>query len=289
MARWMAWVGVAILLVTAGCAVDGAASSSSWMPKVSNFWGTASAGAAQIEVAILRTPLSDSFLQREAWLEVNEQALPMEQRPNLQANGLRVGLSNGPLPTELRDRLAAKDGTAAVRRITIKGGQEHFLTLTTANRAVAFDVQTEGDAIPVALDDALPGLSLHWTKDAAGQTVLRCEPRIRHGAPSRMPKPTSDLSSWMISGERPEEAYPRMAWEVPLGPNDNLVLGAWSDRPNSFGHVLFTDGAAKEPTQSLVVVRLVGSGTTSPTTGAETNAATGPAPLVVQSLAPLRN
>lgn len=284
MGRRLVWLLAGSMLASLGCAIEGKTPNGTWMANLGSFWGGVSPDSAQLEVATLHLPPGDAFLERDAWLEVNEQALPMDERPNLQANGLRIGVTSGPLPTLLHDKLAAKDGSAVIRRITIKGGQDHFLTISNANRAIAFDVQQDGEANQVSFEDGLPGLSLHWSKDPMGQTVLRCEPRLRHGTPSRMPKPSSDLAGWIVTGERPEETYGRMAWEAPLGPSDTMVLGTWQERTTSFGHALLTETVGKEPMQCLVLLRVI-RGTANPATPSDGMAGGGPAPLVVQSLA----
>src|SRR3954467_11236316 len=148
MLRRRAWLLAGLLLMSVGCATDEKAPRSTWMTNLGNLWGAPGVDSAQLEIATLRAAPGDAFIERDVWLEVNEQALPMEQRPNLHANGLRIGVTNGALPPALKERLGTRDAT--IRRITIKGGQEHFLTLSNADRAVAFDVQQESELVPVS-------------------------------------------------------------------------------------------------------------------------------------------
>lgn len=272
-------------LAAVGCAVDGTTTNSAWMPSLREFWGSTNGGAVQLELAVLRLPPGDPFIESEVWREIDEQVIALEQRHVLDANGVRVGVASGSLPAVLRERLAGKEAT--IRRITIRGSQEHFLPLGLANRTLAFDVRQDGDVIQASYDDALPGLALHWSQDAMGRPILRCEPRVRHGLPSRAPKPASDRGTWTISGERPEAAYSRLAWELRLENNDALVVGTRSETPNTVGQALFTDEVNKEPRQILIVIRMLpGEGTAAaPATSPEANE---PVPLVVQSLAPLR-
>jgi hypothetical protein len=137
---------------------------------------------------------------------------------------------------------------------------------------------------PVSFEEGVCGLNLEWVEAPESQTTLRCEPRIRHGVASRLPKATADLAAWTLNVERPEQAYAKLAWELTLDADNSLVIGVWPDKGDTLGHALLTNPGAKDGQFYLVLLRVHRAGDTTPATSkAEPN--DGPAPLVVQSLA----
>ena len=54
--------------------------------------GVVGADAITMAVAVIEVPITDTYVSRDLWSMVDEQALPLESKANLAANGLRAGL-----------------------------------------------------------------------------------------------------------------------------------------------------------------------------------------------------
>jgi hypothetical protein len=102
---------------------------------------------------------------------------------------------------------------------------------------------------------------------------LWVEPRIQHGDRQQWIRPNADVTQLTQQVEVPVEKYPALGCEVALSPDDYLLVGWDSDRPDSLGSVMFGATAQGGARQRLLVVRARYAG---PVTPADLPPITGP-------------
>ncbi len=295
------------LCIGAGCA-DRQQVASNWLDRFRALRPGFNAENVQIEVSLVRQQLGDPYLNHDLWDMVDEQALPLDQKPVLAANGFRVGTVGGTVPGELQNllthepkdagiRLASKtEGNgASARRLTIKVGHPYFLPLGPADRPATLKVARNGQQSRLELEKTQFGVFIQPAVSPDGETVLRFEPAVRHGDNNLMPKPTEDRSDWTLLTTRPEERFPSLGWEITLPPNEYLIVGGLVQQPGTLGHYSFVQDDMRSPGQWLLVVRScrpqqVSAHHYSPVAQADGEPQSakkrGPLPLALQSLLP---
>jgi hypothetical protein len=251
------------------------------------------ADSVQMEIALVSRPFNDPFINEELWRQVDEQDLPLEQRPRLTANGLRVGTLGGNVPAELQRLLTSEKECVKARRLTLRKGHEHFWSLARKTGQHSVRVIEDKETILQDVEDPEIGLVLCATVNDDGEPILHCEPRLRHGPSLRRLKPAGDLSDWTLLSGRSEEKYPHLAWEWSFARSEYGVIGGIVDQEKSLGWLGFVD-LSDSPRQRLLVIRTAGAQPPSPpapladastTTNPKREPANaGPPPLALQSL-----
>jgi hypothetical protein len=246
-----------LLLVLTGCANSLPEQTSALMPRRPANWAAPDAESLQIEIGLLRQPLGDRYFNQDVWKQVDELALSLDRRLALEANGIRAGIISGNTPAELQALLTSKKTCVQSRRITLRNGHEHFLTLAPDERPLVLHVIDQGETVAQDFADALCGLALRFELADAGKVRIKCEPRVRHGEAQRGLKPAADRSDWTLSTGRPEEKYPSLAWELVLSTTEYGIVGGLLDREQSLGFNGFTKRTNTDAYQYLLVIRSV--------------------------------
>jgi hypothetical protein len=323
MRRFHAASLLGLLVLALGCSSTRQSGNASWANRVRSLWAGLGPDAVQLELALITRPLGDRYLTDELWREIDEQVVSLDQRPNLEANGLRLGTISGNVPSGLqrllttekltcvqghsweiagqandadplcphcRLRAVNRESLTTARRRGIRAGESFFHTLGTADMPVKVQVHQDQEAKLLELDNAQAGIQFQLTPSDAGEVIIRGEPRIQYGSFLRLPQPSEDKGSWSITPGRPEKAFPKLAWEIGLEPDEYLVLGCWPEPADSFGQQCFTNKAAG--TQSILVLRVarpqVDAKATAVATTSGSSGISGPLPLALQSILPKR-
>jgi hypothetical protein len=310
-----------LLLLAAGCASPAQESApGKMMSRFRSLWGGLGPDAIQLELALVQRPLDDPYVSRDVWREVDEQVLPLDRRPTLEANGLRVGTISGTVPSGLQKLLTGQrhtciqghtweisgsenDGNAPLcpycqlrsmskenfvtaRRKGVRPNEPFFLPLGP-EKPLKLSVTEDGAVVPIECESAQAGLQIHLCLTDAGDVQVRCEPRIQHGSHLRIPQPSADKDGWSFLSGRAEHQFPKLACEICLEPNEYLVIGAWNDRRDTLGQRCFCDFEAGK--QTLLVVRTArpqSDPRQQAVASKETKPSSGPLPLALQSIMP---
>src|SRR5262245_7782811 len=91
-----------LMLLLLGCGLTEESRPGSWLSRFTPSWAGPST-AGQIEVAMIEDALPSNFLAERIWQEVDEQVVPLEQRPVFEANGVRLGVVNGACSLKLQE------------------------------------------------------------------------------------------------------------------------------------------------------------------------------------------
>jgi hypothetical protein len=267
----------AILLVCVGlvgCA-NRQTAGGTWLDRFRALRPGFNAEAVQIDVSLVRQHLGDPYINHELWDMVDEQALPLDQKPMLASNGYRIGtvgsvpaglqklLTHDADDADLRRATKTEGNGASARRITIRLGHPYFLTLGPADRPAKLKVTASpqslqqagrggGEATRLDLEKTQFGLFIQPSISEDGDVVLRFEPGVRHGE-GRLPRPSEDRSDWTLFS--PEERFPALGWEIGLKPNEYLIVGGLLQQPGTLGHYSFVQDDMEKPGQWLLVIR----------------------------------
>jgi hypothetical protein len=279
-----------VVAALAGCASEwnetSATTSSSLMQRFRLFRPGLGPDTVPLEITVVRQPLGGRTVNEEIWREADEQVIPLEMRGTLEANGYRIGTIGGTAPPVLQTLLASPRSVASAQRAALKLGKPLFVPLGRGDTPCALKVVQEGETTALTLDKAQCGLALEIALADDGDLVLRFEPRVRHGDQQLSPRPAADRSDWTLTAGRPEEKYPRLAWEVSLAANEYVLIGGLPDRPHTLGHGSFIRVEEDSASQDVLVIRATRPpGGPLTVTSQRPPSPTEPVPLALQSIA----
>jgi hypothetical protein len=308
-----------MLVLMAGCASSGKdGTTGGMMSRLRPLWGGLGPDAIQLEIALVQRPLDDAYLAQDVWREVDEQVLPLERRPALEASGFRLGTISGTVPSELQHlltcerltciqghtwevsglenngkmpqcphcqlRAVSRESFVTARRKGVKPNAPFFLPLGP-DKPLKMQVEQDGTPVDLDYESAQTGLQIQLSTTDEGEVLVRCEPRIQHGANLRIPRPSVDKDGWSFTTGRPEREFPKLAWEISLEANEYLVIGAWRGSSDTLGQRCFLQPDAN--TQTLLVIRTARPQNDPRQTAVAGGAPrSGPLPLALQSIMP---
>lgn len=277
----------------AGCAGK-PRGSPSWLNRFYLFPQTFAADAVQLEFALIAQPLGDPYLNHALWTAaVDEQSVPLDHKPVLNANGFRVGTLGASPPAGLQDLLVSPKTCVKAHRLALRKGATHFEPLGPAHETSPLKVHQRGETRSLNLEKAQFGLTLSPSVTDDGRILLRFEPKVQHGSVSLLPRAAEDHSGLTLFPGRPEEKYPAIDWELNLGSNDYVVIGGLVDHPETLGYSCFVEQGGEQPVQYVLVIRTIRPNEDTHRTSAMVTTAGAaprrPLPLALQSIAPRRN
>jgi hypothetical protein len=252
--------GAALLLgliasVMLGCVSSQPAPRGSWLDRLLHPAGPTGPDVVQMDLALIERPVGDAYLNHDLWVSADEQVVALDNKALLEDNGFRIGQIGGITPVGLQTLLTSERSCANPRRIRTQAGRPSKLVLGPELAECRFRIERDGELVPVTLEKAQCTLEVVPSLTADGRTRLRFVPQIFHGETTLLPRPTTDLSGWILKEERPTERYAALAWEVTLAPNEYVLIGGRYDRPETLGQQCFLRADEPTPVQRLLVIR----------------------------------
>ena len=156
--RALIWALLAGLLT--GCAWGAPARSTTWLRPLQPFEGPAGADIIQMEVVLLERPIGDSYINHELWRMADEQVVPLERKAALEENGFRVGQIGGLTPVGLQNLLTSERSCVNPRRHYIHAGSPRLLAFGPLAPLCQFQMQIDGQATHVSLQQAVCSVSV---------------------------------------------------------------------------------------------------------------------------------
>jgi hypothetical protein len=255
MRQWGAG-GLGLLAVLlGGCFSGSAVQRTSWMEQYRPVQTPLGPDVVQIDLALLERPLGDAYINKDLWLATDEQVVGLESRARLEDNGLRVGQIVGSLPADLRALLTSERSCANPRCRVLQAGKEATVTLSDTLPQCRFQLQQNGQACEVVLDQAQCCLVVVPTLTGDGRTRLQFTPKIQYGESSPDFHPAEDRSGWLMEVRKPSKWYPALSWEVTLAPKEYVVVGGCFEQQESLGYRCFVQDEGPAPVQRLLVLR----------------------------------
>ncbi|WP_162666102.1 hypothetical protein [Gemmata massiliana] len=219
----------------------------------------------QLESIILERPIGDRFLDRELW----DSTLPVgspEMQVLLSENGLRAGVLAGALPPRFQALLESDAEAIAGRGLTFANRKEEVLPTSGPNELSEFSVRTDfaSKPAPVSFKQARGGILVRPEATSDRRVRITCEPQIQHGERQLYWGASEDGTGWVKREELPLKRYQPLAFDVPLGRSEYLVIGWRADQDDTLGAALFSVEANGQSRQRVLVIRArqVNPGTT---------------------------
>jgi hypothetical protein len=241
--------------VLVGCATGKPMQSASWWERFRPFQGPAGADVILLDVALLERPVDDPYINQELWAAVDEQAVSLECKAVLEDSGFRVGQIGGLTPARLQKLLTSERSNLNPRQIRLHAGRATTLVLGPRAALCRFQVEQDGQPAPLALEQAQCTLNVVPTLTEDNCITLHFTPQVQHGEIKLSPRPTEDLSGFILQSERPTKSFPVFGWELTLAPNQYAIIGGRADRSETLGCQCFLRRDEAIPTQRLLVIR----------------------------------
>lgn len=204
-----------------------------------------------LELSFVRSSPQDEMLRAELWQFVDEQALPADVRGRLAANGLRVGIVTGHLPSHLQARFTAAAAEAAdtgplptdaavSRRLMrlLPGRRGEIVTAARVEELVLLE-QTGGQVRGGTYRQASPLFAVQVKPAADGRVHVEVTPEIRHG-PLEKSWVGEDGMFRMESGQR-RHRLDDLRFAVELPRDGMLIVGCGGDGTATAGDCLLRD------------------------------------------------
>jgi hypothetical protein len=287
MRHWGA-LGTGLLAVLLGGCVSGQPLHSASL--MERFWAlhnAARADGVQMYVALIERPVGDRYINQDLWGLADELVVDPSRMESLEDNGFRVAQVGSNPPAELQQLILSERSCANPRKRVLPAGESATLQLGPAVAHGAFQVRQDGPPVSVHLDQAQFGLVVTPTVTADGRTRLQFTPQVQHGEVIPQPCVAPDLSGFVLERQRPTETYPALGWDVTVGPNEYVVVGARFEKPDSLGYQAFVRADDQNPVQRLLVIRAFrsnpGAAADAEPSAPDAGVADGPPPLALQA------
>jgi hypothetical protein len=243
---------LAVLL--AGC-LPSQVKTTSWLKGRNPLLGAPAPNSVQLELALLECPIGDPYINHDLWTLADEQIVRPENKAALEDNGFRVAQVGGIIPAELQTLLTSKRTNINPRRRTLQAGVSAPVCLGPPVPTLRFAMVQDGEPVEVELEQAQCKMVVTPRLTADDKVLLHFTPRVEHGEQMRIFQPDTGSSDFMLEVERPHKDYPALSWEVALGPNQYLVIGARLEQRRSLGFASLVQAEEHNPVQRLLVIR----------------------------------
>jgi hypothetical protein len=210
-----------------------------------------------LDVAVIERPCGDRFLNHELWELGDEQAVGLETKPVLEANGFRIARLSGVLPDRLQALLASRSSCPDPRRLTTPFEEPAVVSLGAivpecsltlyepSSRSLCLtQAQCQFEVVASIADDRK--IRLHFT------------PQIRHGKPRVERQVTCDSDGslrWSLLRSEQLQRFESLSWDLTLGSQEYVVVGARLDPADSLARAFFLPYGKHAYVQKLLVLR----------------------------------
>lgn len=264
---------VAMLAIATGCTK---------LPKNTSLMAATQApDHVALDVFFVRVPLNDRAVIRDLWSEVDEQAIPLDVRRRLVANGFAVGQLGAQLPAALADLLKIRDDAPTLNpaqppavdltkptlvhrqrldiyrpetpsRIVVTGQDERHQKLTV------LICDEDGDR-PFVWGDTFANvqgiLSTKVQPEPDGRVKLTFAPEIEHDQ-ARQKFTAQGGAGFEVQFAPPHKTFDSLRFCSTLSPGDMLIITCQGDRPGSLGQQFFTERQADVLNQIVLLIRV---------------------------------
>ena len=208
-----------------------------------------------MDIAPLEVPLGDRFVNEDIWTLLDEQILPTKQRLRLEHNGFRVGLAaGGRTPEGLRQLLTSKKSNPKPYQSRRQIGNSSSVALARDIDPCEFEFWLDDRSEPKRYRRAACQFRLVPHVDHEGAVRLQFAPQLEFDDPEKWSR-LNPRFALAVQGQRSTETLEPLTFEVTLGDNDFVVVGARFDAPDSMAARFFLSPDPDRPVQRLLAVR----------------------------------
>ncbi len=235
-----------------------------------------------LEIYSARFPFDDAKLNQGLWQQVEEQSFPADVRRTMTEYGVRAGILQGQVPSELQELLAGATegqppppkppdaGAAPTLEQSVVDFEEQspvrrrLMTLRTGGRGEILAsgiyeslplLENEGGQLrgkPYPQGQGVFGVKSFPQPD--GRVRLDLLPELQHGEPKL--NYVGDQGIIRLETARSKKAFDKLALSATLSPGEMLLVTSLPQRPGSLGHYFFTEQRAGVLEQKLLIIRL---------------------------------
>lgn len=243
--------------------------------------GVEGADAIIMAVSVIEVPLTDNYIGQELWALVDEQAVPLEAKANLAANGLRAGLLGGHPPSDFLALLTSEKTSVAPRQIQTRLAQPYSPFPALKHETLRFTLRDGDQDESVEFSKAQCQWEVTCKPGEDRKLAVKVVPMLRHGEMLFEPHSVTDaegVMSWQLAQRQEQEKYEGLAVEVDLAPSEYLVIGSTNKPGDSLGSSWLTQIDTERPVRHLLVIRVARHGQ-----ALKASAPDAPKPLALQA------
>lgn len=234
-----------------------------------------------LEVFFVRVPMGDQTVIGPLWSGVDEQAIPLDVRQRLGANGFVVGQVGGQLPAAITDLLKIRDDAPTLdenkptsvdmakptilhrKRIDVYQPETPNQIVVTGERerheklVVLFCDEEDGS--PTVRGQtfyaAQGSLLTKVHPQADGRVKLDIVPEVEHGDSVREITP-QEGGGFALRFTPRRRTFDRLRVALDLAPGEMLIFSCQPDRPGSLGQQFFSDRQSDILNQVVLMIRV---------------------------------
>ena len=213
-----------------------------------------------VDVAFIECPYGDRFLAEELWQRGDEH-IDLDVQPVLEENGLRVCRMGGVLPDRLQALLSSPRTCTQPRRLRADLGEPTPVLVGSKHPYLAIQYRDGNKARDIQLAQAQCLFDITPIKGEDDILRLRFRSRLRHGRPLIETKVANEPGGslrWSMEKSEPTEELPAVTWELPVRPDEFIVIGTRLDRTGTFGQACFLSPEKANRKQTVLVLRASG-------------------------------
>lgn len=235
-----------------------------------------SAGAVAMEIAITQVDLDQNELLETMWRQLDQQAISIETRQLLDANGLRAGILSPQATIEFVELLADKEidtsemetwqqqfyeqqGNKAKRKILHQRiqndiGELHRVPLSDTAETASWAIKTKGSQFAGQGENVRAHAGISTYPKGDGRVELVVVPELHFGEI----RPTIGVveGAFFIKPQQTIKPIDDLRLNVNVRPGETVVIGP-TNQVVDLGELMFGNGERKDFWHRLLLVRVV--------------------------------
>lgn len=248
-----------VFLCATGCTHGaGKATSTNWLERSGLFAGAAvgNGDKAVFQTVLIDQPAGDPYLTHELW-EASNKPLPPDRAALLAENGLRVAIIDGNPPPAFLKLVTSEVATVRPNQGTGSLNESRPVAVNGPVPRAVFATSSEigGERTTFDLTQAECAFSVTPTAAEDGRIRLTFEPRTQHGTRQSWLRPSGDGTGFAWLDAKPGDAFPKLSFDVTLGPKEYLVLGPTASPVGKLGGTFFLDASEGRSHMRVLVIR----------------------------------
>ena len=201
----------------------------------------------KIDSAILSRPVGDRAVDSSLWNVADEQVVPLDLRQSLEANGLRVGIITGALPTDVMETFRPNPPLQEAQwvHIAMPEGEHTPIAVGGQTESVTLLLNHKGKIDGRDYSNASGRLIVTTGHEGPHDVSLRIVPEVHHGltrrtiAPIQNPGPFAQQEFSIKDGQQ-EDILRDLSMQIDVKPGQTVVIGCRASQARSLGTFLFT-------------------------------------------------
>lgn len=199
----------------------------------------------KLTVAIIPRPLGDPVINASLWDLADEQAIGLDARRALEANGIRVGIITGGIPPAVEAAMKAPPPKQVdPADFILPDGANTMIALGSPRPTASLLLNRDGRAFGKDYKEASGWFRVTASQEGSTGVSVRLSPEIHHGPIFRRFDASAINNNtpmdFQVKDGQQEESLRDLAATLVIEPGQVAVIGAITERKGSLGSFLFT-------------------------------------------------